>query len=88
MRIIAISLLAQEVCGSLYSINSALGSSVTSAIASATASAVAAVASKDPTSISSYPECAVSQQYLGSRHEMLLYHRSLFLYSPLASLSK
>jgi len=58
--IVAISLLAQEVCNPLYSNTTALGASVTSAIASATAFAASAVASKDATDIKSYPPCAVS----------------------------
>lgn len=59
-----ISLLAQELCGPLYSNSSAIGSSVSSAIASATAAAIAAVASKDPTNTASYPSCAVCIQIL------------------------
>ena len=55
----AVSLLAQELCGPVYSESPALSSSVSSAIASATAAAAAAVASKDPTNIASFPPCAV-----------------------------
>lgn len=64
MSDLAISLLAQQVCGSLYSNTTGLGASVTSAIASATAFAASAVASKDPTDIKSYPPCAVSHLLL------------------------
>lgn len=53
-------LLAQELCGPIYSESPALSSSVSSAIASATAAAAAAVASKDPTNIASLPPCAQS----------------------------
>ncbi|KAM0798655.1 hypothetical protein BDR22DRAFT_361976 [Usnea florida] len=55
-----VSLLAQELCGAVYSESPALSSSVSSAIASATAAAAAAVASKDPTNIASLPPCAQS----------------------------
>ncbi|KAL9596296.1 MAG: hypothetical protein Q9219_005891 [cf. Caloplaca sp. 3 TL-2023] len=51
-------LLAQQLCGSFYNSNPALGSSVTSAIASATAAAIAATDGKDPTDVNNLPACA------------------------------
>ncbi|KAL2056533.1 hypothetical protein ABVK25_002927 [Lepraria finkii] len=63
---LTISLLAQELCDPVYSTTPTLGPAVSSAIASATIFAASAVASKDPTSISSYPPCgqACQKQYL------------------------
>lgn len=54
--------LSMQLCGSVYSTNTSLGTAVSSAIASATAVAAAAVESKDATSVLSYPACAVSWQ--------------------------
>lgn len=54
-------LLAQQLCGSLYSSDTALASSATAAIASATAEAKAATEGKDPTDLSIYPPCGVSR---------------------------
>ncbi|KAL8768296.1 MAG: hypothetical protein Q9209_005435 [Squamulea sp. 1 TL-2023] len=51
--------LAQQLCGPLYSNNSAMSTSIASAIASATAVAASAVAGKDPLILSSYPACAL-----------------------------
>lgn len=53
-------MLAQQLCGSLYSRNATLGSAVSSAIASATAAAKAATDGKDANDLSVYPACAVS----------------------------
>ena len=53
-------ILAQQLCGPLYSNNSILSSSVASAIASATAVASSAVSGKDLTNPLIYPACAVS----------------------------
>ncbi|KAI4245094.1 MAG: hypothetical protein L6R40_002693 [Gallowayella cf. fulva] len=52
--------LAQQLCGPLYSNNSALSTSVASTIASATALSSTIVAGRDPRNLSSYPACAVS----------------------------
>lgn len=52
-------LLAQQLCGSLYSSNATLSSSAQAAVASATAEARAATEGKDPTDISVYPPCGV-----------------------------
>ncbi|KAL9018167.1 MAG: hypothetical protein Q9185_004529 [Variospora sp. 1 TL-2023] len=53
-------LLAQQLCGSLYSTNAVLSTSVSSAIASATAAAQAATEGKDPTDVANLPICGVS----------------------------
>ena len=60
---LATQLLAQQLCGSLYSNNSILSSSVAAAIASATSVAAAAVNGKDVTNVASYPPCAVSDPH-------------------------
>ena len=58
--------LGAQLCGSLYSANPSLASSVSSAIPAAT-SAAAIVASEDPTDIKNYPLCAVSRPLKSKR---------------------
>ncbi|KAL6712912.1 hypothetical protein ACLMJK_009467 [Lecanora helva] len=51
--------LADELCGSLYQNNTALGANVTAALAAAQSSAVASrPQGKDPADMNSYPQCA------------------------------
>lgn len=59
--LIATQTLAQQLCGPLYSSNSALSTSVASAIATASAAAAAATAGgRNPLNFSTYPACTVS----------------------------
>ena len=53
--------LAQRLCGSVYSSNATLSSSVSSAIASATSAAKVATEGKDPTDLANFPPCGVSR---------------------------